>query len=83
LLPSQITGEEEIGVIEERAEAIDVMVVETEEATGGDTGAIEETEWETVEVRMEWIGGTRVTGEMGVGMGVLGSNSREDRDREV
>ena len=88
----QIAGEEEeeeeIGAIEEWAGAIDVMVVETEEATGmteGDTGAIEGTEWETGVVPMEGIGGTGVTGGMGAGTEVLDSNSREGkgRDKEV
>ena len=83
----QIAGEEEeeeIGAIEEWAGAIDVMVVETEEATGmteGDTGEIEGTEWETGVVPMEGIGGTVVTGGTGAGTEVLDSNSREGKGK--
>lgn len=79
LIPTQITEEEEeTGVVEERAEAIDAMA-ETEEATGltgVDMGVREGTVWETAVVRMEAIGGT------GVVMVVLASNSREDKDRD-
>lgn len=77
LTPTQITEEEEIGTIEERAEATDAMV-ETEEVTGltgVDMGVIEGMVWETAVVRMEATGGT------GVVMVVLASNSREDKDR--